>query len=66
MITRGKRHGYDGWALALPTVGGDLMPLSWSTCDTREKARELRRSRKELEARYHIVKVRYRIEVVHA
>lgn len=36
---RSNRAGYDGWALR---VAGEERPIAWTTCTTREEARELK------------------------
>ena len=59
---RSKRWGYDGWALR---ICGDSNPLIWTTCTTREEARQLRRERSDiLERGAEIVRVNISVEVV--
>lgn len=58
---RNRRWSYDGWALR---YRGDLSPLQWSVCTTRQECRALRDERADLADDFEIVKVKIKVEAI--
>jgi len=59
-----NRFGYSGWALKIKDAP---KPMGWSTCTTREEARELKREWEggsDLFRRIEVVKVKISVGVV--